>query len=172
MIGKLLDRDWVFGKDSYLNYSTFFRQTIFMQQLHHKIINILIFSCITSLFACQSTYKKTATPSDCARFRNGKFLHRSEGDTNLYRIERNDSIQTEFIREAGEYVHLKINWTSPCAYELTYLNQHIFGADSIPESYRNMKIKVEILRAQEDSCFVLTDDGMSKKEGFFYIEKK
>ncbi len=142
-----------------------------MQKLSRTIICLLIFAGLVSLFACQPTYKRTATTSDCARFKKGKFLHRSEGDTNLYRIERNDSIQTEFIREAGEYVNLKINWTSPCAYELTYLNQHVFGADSIPESYRNMKIKVEILRVQNDSCFVLTNDGSSKKEGFFYIDK-
>jgi hypothetical protein len=142
-----------------------------MQKHSTRIICLLIFTGLVSLYACQPTYKRTATTSDCARFRNGKFLHRSEGDTNLYRIERNDSIQTEFIRDAGEYVNLKINWTTACAYELTYLNQHVFGADSIPESYRNMKIKVEILRVQNDSCFVLTDDGSSKREGFFYIDK-
>jgi hypothetical protein len=142
-----------------------------MQFLTTKIKQLLICLCLVYLFACQPTYEQTATNSECAKFKKGKFVHQSEDDTTIYRIERNDSVQTEFIRNAGEYVHLKIKWTSPCSYELTYLNQHVFGADTVPVSYQNMKINVDILKVNGDTCFVLTNDGISKRTGVFYIDK-
>ena len=122
--------------------------------------------------SCQPGYERTASKTDCDKFRKGIFFHRAQGDPTLYRIERSDTIQTEFIGKTGNYVNLKIKWTEPCKYELTFINQHINGKDSVPESYKNTNVKVEILKVQNDTCFVIADDGIKPLHGIVYIDKK
>jgi hypothetical protein len=105
--------------------------------------------------------------------KKGKFFHRSQGDPILYKIERTDSIQTEFIGKTGDYVNLKIKWTGPCTYELTFLNQHINSMDSVSESdQKNMKVKVEITKVRNDTSFVITSDGSDELPGIVYIDKR
>ncbi|MEO6722268.1 MAG: hypothetical protein ABIN67_18010 [Ferruginibacter sp.] len=132
----------------------------------YLLIIIVIYS------SCQPSYERKASKTDCDKFKKGKFFHRSQGDPTLYKIERNDSIQTEFIGKTGEFANLKISWTGPCTYELTFLNQHINGPDSVPESYKNVKVKVEIINIRDDSCFVITNDGTKPLSGIVYIDKK
>lgn len=122
--------------------------------------------------SCQPNYKRKVCQSDCDKFKRGKFFHRAQGDPTLYIIERSDSIQTEFIAKTGDFANLNIKWTGPCTYELTFLNQQIKGIDSVPESYQNMKVKVEIINIRNDSCFVIADDGTNKTPGVVYIDKK
>jgi len=122
--------------------------------------------------SCQTKQAGNASKSDCEKFRTGKFLHQSQGDEHIYTIERNDSVQTEIIGKSGGFVDLKINWTGPCSYELTYLSQHINGPDSIPESNKPLKVKVEITRVSNDTCYVITDNGINKLPGIVYIDKK
>src|SRR5450755_4011350 len=95
-----------------------------------------LFYIILLTSSCQPDHEKTASKVDCDKFKKGKFLHRAEGNPTLYRIERSDTIQTEFIGKTGDYVNLKIKWTGSCTYELTFLNQHINGIDSVPDYYQ------------------------------------
>ena len=123
--------------------------------------------------SCRSNYERTAIKTECDKFKKGKFFHRSQGDPILYKIERTDSIQTEFIGKTGDYVNLKIKWTGPCTYELTFLNQHIISMDSVSESdQKNMKVKVEITKVRNDTSFVITSDGSDELPGIVYIDKR
>jgi hypothetical protein len=123
--------------------------------------------------ACQPHYENKASEMDCNKFRKGKFLHQSQGDPTIYKIERTDSIQTEIIGKTGDFVNLKIRWTGPCTYELTFLNQHITSMDSVSEYLqKNMKVKVEITNVRNDTCFVIADNGSQQLPGIVYIDKK
>lgn len=122
--------------------------------------------------SCKTKQISRATKSDCEKFKTGKFLHESEGDPVIYKIERNDSIQTEIKGKSGGSVNLKITWRGPCSYELTFLNQYIITPDSISESGKNLKVKVDIIKVSNDTCFVVAYNGKSSLPGIVYIDKK
>jgi hypothetical protein len=123
--------------------------------------------------SCKPGPERKASKTQCETFKKGNFLHTSQGDPTLYRIERTDSVQKEIIGNTGDYLNLKINWTSPCSYELTFLDQHITGRDSVSESLKKtMKVKVDILEIRNDSCFVIAETSGRKVSGFVYIDKK
>ena len=123
--------------------------------------------------SCQPQYESKASKTDCNKFKKGKFLHQSQGDPSIYKIERTDSIQTEIIGKTGDFVNLKIRWTGPCTYELTFLNQHLNSIDSISESLqKSLIVKVEITNVRNDTCFVITDNGSQQIPGIVYIDKK
>ena len=132
----------------------------------------LLFSLVVLINSCQSQYEPKATKTECEKFKTGVFYHTLKGDPTRYKIERNDSIQTEFIGKSGDFVNLKITWTSPCSYELTFLNQHIIKNDSFSNPSQFKKVKVEILKIQNDSCFVIADNGVQKFPGVVYIDKR
>lgn len=123
--------------------------------------------------ACQPRHKSEASPTDCSRFKRGTFFYESKGDPNLYKFERADSIQKEIIGKSGGFVNLKINWTGPCTYELTFLDQQITGIDSVAESLKKtLKVKVEITKVQNDTCFIIADNGSDRIPGIIYIDKR
>ena len=131
-----------------------------------------LFYFIFLISSCQSGYEQKASKTECEKFKTGTFFHTSQGNPTRYRIERNDSIQTEFIGKTGDYVNLKIIWTSPCSYELTFLNQHIVKTDSFSNPAEFKKVKVEILNIRNDSCFVIADNGIDRFRGVVYIDKR
>ena len=131
-----------------------------------------LFYLLLLISSCQTKYEQTASKTDCEKFKTGTFFHTTQGDPTRYRIERSDSVQTEFIGKTGEYVNLKITWTSPCNYELTFLNQHILKVDSISNTAGFKKVKVEILDVRNDTCFVVADNGIHKLEGVVYIDRQ
>lgn len=122
--------------------------------------------------SCHHSIESKPSKTDCDKFRKGRFYHRAEGDPTLYRIERSDSIQTEFIGKTGDYANLKIEWTGPCSYELKLLNQNINITDSVSEADKSRKVSVEILRVENDTCFIISDDGRFPLHGVVYIDKK
>jgi hypothetical protein len=133
-----------------------------------KYLPFVLAFCIS----CQLNKKSKISIIECDKFKRGTFFHRAQEDPTLYKIERSDSIQTEFIGKTGDFVNLKISWTGPCSYELTFLSQHILGIDSVPDSYKNMRVKVEIISIRNDSCFVMADNGKKKMPGVVYLDKK
>ena len=137
------------------------------------MIKYLFFSVLV-ISSCQTNNETKASKNDCDKFKKGVFFHRAEGDPTLYKIERSDTIQKEFIAKTGDYVNLKIKWTGQCSYELTFLNQHINRTDSVPESYQHTKVTVEIIRIQNDSCFIVANanDGLGPMHGVVYIDKR
>ena len=90
----------------------------------------------------------------------------------LFKIERSDTIQTEFMGNNREYTNYSIQWTGPCSYELSFLNEHLVKMAPTPEAYKRKKVKVTILSVQNDTCFVTADNGISSWPGIFYINKK
>ena len=132
----------------------------------------LFFAAILLANACQTQYEKKASKTECKKFKTGAFFHTAQGDTTIYRIKRNDSVQTEFIGETGNYVNLRIKWTGPCSYELTFLNQHILGPDSVSNPSQFRKVQVDILSVSGDTCFVIADNGVNRLPGVVYINKK
>jgi len=122
--------------------------------------------------SCQTNNEIKASKEECKKFKKGKFIQTWYEDANQYKIERGDSIQTEFIGKDGDYVNLKINWTSSCNYELIFLNQHILGTDSVSKPSEIRKLKVEIIQVRNDSCFVIGDNGIDRVRGFVYIDKR
>ena len=135
-------------------------------------MSVYLFFFIVLCGSCHANQVSMATKSDCEKFKTGKFIHESERDKVIYKIERNDSIQKEIIGKSGGFVNFKITWLGPCSYELTFLNQHINSADSIPESGKNLKVKVEIIKVSNDTCFVVAENGTSRLPGIVYIDKK
>jgi hypothetical protein len=132
-----------------------------------------LFFIIVLYCSCKPGQERTATKTDCDRFRTGTFFHKSEGEPTIYKLERTDSVQKEIIGKTGDYVNLKITWTGPCTYVLTFLNQDIKGMDSITESFKKkMRVKVEILEIRNDTCFVLTESDGRQLPGIVYIDRK
>ena len=132
----------------------------------------LLYTAILLANSCQPKYEKTATRIECEKFKKGEFLHTSQGDPTIYKIKRNDSIQTEIIGKTGDYVNLRITWTGPCTYELTFLDQHILTGDSISDPSTFKKVKVDIMSVSGDSCFVIVDNGINRSAGVVYIDRK
>ena len=131
-----------------------------------------LFFIIVLYSACEPGPQHKASKTDCDKFKKGDFLHKSQGDPTVYRIQRTDSVQKEIIGKTGDFVNLKISWTSPCTYELTFLDQHIMGRDSQSESLKKtMKVKVEILEIRNDTCFVIAESGNQRVPGIVYIDK-
>jgi hypothetical protein len=123
--------------------------------------------------SCKPRYESKASKADCEKFKKGKFLHQSQGNPTLYKIERSDSVQTEIFGKTRDYVNFKIVWTGPCTYELTFLNQHVIAMDSISESVqKTMRVKVEITNVRNDTCFVITENEGRQLPGIVYIDKK
>lgn len=112
---------------------------------------------------------------DCEKFKKGTFYHKLDGDTTLYRIERNDTIQKETMVRTGDYITLKISWVAPCEYDLTFLSQHISLTDSISTEYQGLKLKSRIVNIRNDSCFLETffvGDTINKPiKGILYLLK-
>jgi hypothetical protein len=132
-----------------------------------------LFFIIVLYSACEPGRQHKASKTDCDKFKKGDFLHKSQGDPTVYRIQRTDSVQKEIIGKTGDFVNLKISWTGPCTYELTFLDQHISGSDSVSESLKKtMLVKVEILEIRNDTCFVMAEAGDRRLPGIVYIDKK
>jgi hypothetical protein len=76
---------------------------------------------IVLLFASCNHYKKKV---DCERYRNGRFLLINSVERVVeYKIDRNDSIQTE-TDQTGFISMQKVRWIDPCTYELTFLSSN------------------------------------------------
>lgn len=123
---------------------------------------------ILLLYSCQSNNETKATKAECEQFKNGRFVHIATADRTQFTFERNDTIQKEFIGNTGDFVNLQINWTSPCSYELTFINQQVVGGDSVPVVHQNRTVKVEILEVRNDSCFIISDDGYDRLRGIVF----
>ncbi len=132
-----------------------------------------VFIIAILFISCQQAPEHKATKTACEKFKKGKFLYKSKGYPTVYRIERNDTVQKEIIGKTGDFINFKINWTAPCTYVLTFLDQHISGSDSVSESdKKTMKVQVEILEIRNDTCFVMTVSRDRSFPGIVYIDKK
>ena len=90
---------------------------------------------------------------DCEKFKRGKFTISNERiEAYDYFIERNDSIQIEYIKSMGFKYQTKIKWISPCKYTLS--------DPKIIDNPKNIKFPkqdstitiIEIIEVAEDYC--------------------
>lgn len=89
---------------------------------------LFITLAVTSMvFSCQLP---GTSQGDCTQFKTGKFVLHGKWSHIDYLIERNNNTQKETSVRTGSSVSFKINWTSPCDYELTYLSRNIMPGDT------------------------------------------
>ena len=86
----------------------------------------------------------------CEQFRTGKFAMQAEPDGVRYIVTRDDSIQTEHNLQTGKIVRMKVNWTSPCSYELTLLSTNEFVTDPSQEYAKTHPLQVKIIKRAKD----------------------
>ena len=136
--------------------------------MKHWYILVLVLSAVFFSNCKQQPVK------GCEKFKTGSFLYRGDSDKQLYKIERNESIQTETFIKTGDYGRLKINWTGPCEYELTFISQHIIATDSIKTPDQKVVVKTKIVRVLNDSCFTITNvvGDNNQMPGVLYIDKQ
>ncbi|MBS1742844.1 MAG: hypothetical protein JST81_07370 [Bacteroidetes bacterium] len=115
-----------------------------------KTITLLIFALISFAFLPVENVQLM----DCSKFRKGIFYYRGEADAELYRIERNDSIQKETLLSTGDYVTLKLNWVGDCEYKLAFISQHIYKNDSVSTQFQGMVLTNKIVKVTGDSCYL------------------
>jgi len=121
--------------------------------------------------SCQSSPERKATKEECERFRKGSFIQTWQEDTTQYKIERNDSIQTEYLGNKGGYIKMKIKWLSACNYELTFLSQHTIDTDSVVNPAEIRKLDVKILKTRNDSCDIIGSNGIDQMRGVICVAK-
>jgi hypothetical protein len=76
-----------------------------------RILALLFFAGILS--GCSGNKKNT----DCARFRNGNFIHTISSGV-VYEIERTEIWQAEYNPATDTLVVYDIKWTGDCTYEV------------------------------------------------------
>jgi hypothetical protein len=95
------------------------------------------------LFSCAGKVKNNM---DCSHFKTGSFVfHNRFTQTNIH-IERTDSIQTSIDEKTRIGNKCRVQWTSECEFDLTFLAFIINGRDTVVGSYENTKGKTTILK--------------------------
>lgn len=87
---------------------------------------------------------------DCSKFRTGKFRYHGSVTNQNYVVERNDSIQTESVKETGTVMKFRINWIDACSYDLRFMGIETVGADSSILKREFSTISTTIVAVGED----------------------
>ena len=115
-------------------------------QLYCQSVFIILPLLIT---ACSS-------PSDCQKFRNGKFKMIFDGHTTI--ITRSGNTQIE--RREGVESTLNVKWANDCTYILTPTKETL---KKLPEIPKDAFVKVEIRKVNEDSYVQSSTSSFSDK---------
>ncbi len=109
-----------------------------------KIIYLISLFTVALLFSCNETANQKVS---CSKYKIGNFLYkvRAKENPSAVFINRNDSIQTEIIKNTGDTGTLKIIWIDDCTYELRYLKIISKEPDSLTFFKKAMKIKTKII---------------------------
>jgi hypothetical protein len=119
--------------------------------------------CLLFGMACNSEKKETPAPDLCDAYRTGKFVYRIDGDTVLYRAEREGSTQRENEPGTENVATYNINWTSNCSYELLLTETFYADKKSSIASKDGIKATVQLLAAAGDSMvFEVSVPGVEK----------
>ena len=120
------------------------------------ILSVFIF-----LAACNSSSNEKNL--DCSKFKTGTFRYLGKQSGHFYIIKRTDSTQTEINTTTGSTTNLKIRWTSPCSYELTYLSRQSSPTDTMSYLNTDLVLLTEIIDTGKDYCvFSSKAKGMDK----------
>ncbi len=124
-----------------------------------------LFWAIIIVFSAFSKLSK----QNCDRYRTGNFYIYNKFNKQRINIERKDSLQIE-TNENGDITVLKVNWTGPCDYELSFnymTPKEVSKRDTlerIVESLGNTPLQIKILSGTED--YYLFE---ARKEGFMNL---
>ncbi len=86
--------------------------------------------------------------NECRQFRTGDFEYHSNGL--LYKIERADTVQTEFNKLNGDVTKNSIKWTGTALYQLRLLESTAIYPDSINRLRMKSTLTVEIINMTDD----------------------
>jgi hypothetical protein len=119
--------------------------------------------CLLFGMACNSEKKETPAPDLCDAYRTGKFVYRIEGDTMLYRAQREGSTQTENEPGTENIATYNVNWTSNCSYELLLTEKFYADKKSSITIKDGIKATIQLLAATGDSMvFEVSIPGVEK----------
>jgi hypothetical protein len=114
------------------------------------VIKVVVSVCIAVLVAC-----KTLKPIDntCMQYRKGKFvqyLYNNSGLGHWHKavtyIERGDSTETEILNSIiVDTFRYSVRWTSPCAFQLTFIAASDTFVNSMVKQMGNRKPKFKIV---------------------------
>src|SRR4051812_6319908 len=100
--------------------------------------------------------------NDCQRFKNGKFILRSELLHSTIIVDRNDSMQVESTN--GDTAAWSVRWINDCEYELRYLGMTINSHGTIDKYLQTHYLRTKILQTEKDSyIFELAVQGVETK---------
>lgn len=135
------------------NYFEFLRDTTSEFNLDDKTFDEKTWEII------DTTISSTLIPSDCRKFREGKFIVKDD-TTDMY-IIRKDGIQHEIYEYLNFDMELKVEWLDECEYNLIFIknkNKKLSYYD--PGEIINVKITE--IRGNEYDCIVKTKRGTIK----------
>jgi hypothetical protein len=110
----------------------------------HKIITILLFSCIAGKVYSQAP--------NCYLFKEGKFRINDARAGGVIVAERRAGYQTESMEVLKAVVRFKISWENDCSYTLT-LDKVIRNENKIPFP-PDMHIEVKIISSSNNSSYI------------------
>ena len=108
-----------------------------------KIIDVIALFFLTLLFSCN---ERGSQEISCAKYKNGSFIYkvRSTKNPSEVLLIRNDSIQTEIVKNTGDTGILKVSWKNDCTYELRYVKVISKDPDSLTFFRKTMTIRTKI----------------------------
>lgn len=103
------------------------------------------------MYACSDAKQNPINEIDCATFRTGKFVYSMEGDTTLYSAERDETSQKENQPGTANISTYKVNWISPCSYDLVLVEKYYAATDSSIPNNEGVQARINMLAIKGDS---------------------
>jgi len=124
----------------------------------------IVVASILFMNACTNSKQDAPSEAACENFRIGAFAYRMEGDSVVYHAERNESIQKEKEPGTSNISMYKVNWISPCSYDLVYEGKYYADRDTTIKNEEGLNIRVNLLEMKADSMiFEIKIPGMEKE---------
>jgi hypothetical protein len=87
-------------------------------------------------------------PPDCSKYKKGVFhLYAQTGN---YTLIRNDSLQIEVDKDAGDSSFWKIHWSSDCKYSLIFISGQRKVSGLQADMLQKTLVKISIVKATPD----------------------
>ena len=114
-----------------------------------------IFFCLASIFLIVS-FRANAQSPDCKKFKNGTFICKSEGNTDI--IKRSGALQLEYFNGSKTPSHYTVKWLDDCTYTLTPQADVFVESKNLP---RNIVFTVRIIKTSGDSYTQTTTNNVT-----------
>jgi hypothetical protein len=108
-----------------------------------------------------ATNCKSPRPEGCGRFKTGRFESHALGM--IFKISRNDTIQTEIIPAFGDTTKISVKWLDDCHYQLQMLESNVAYPDTVEHLRKKAIIAVEIINWTNDYYIYKAGDNLTNK---------